>query len=376
MTPFNPVAELDPVVIRSRLVEAAVRAPVELLRDVRPFAGAGVYLLYSDAPTGLYAPWGPATASEASDVGTTPRAETTVPASLGGPDLSEGVGRLRDRLRPLAGGAVASATDVTPDLFGPPRVHLSVGRDPWGFTAPLYAGKATPSGGRKGLVSGSVGDRLYRRLRDHCKSLERAEGEDIQLDHLWCRRLVLDAAWVALAEESLIQHFTPVWNLVLDGFGNHDLGATRSSQQRAPWDRLHPGRHGQRAQGAATMPGHDALELRGRVMAAAPRAYTAVMLGLPGAAVSRDDQLTLDGFTSAAPARTDVRPDPGACAATTSDLGPDVSLGRTPGGRVGVPGLSRLTPSLSRDPAPSRVVAAPLGPPTAGLHGVARRLSA
>jgi hypothetical protein len=40
----------------------------------------------------------------------------------------------------------------------------------------------------------------------------------------------------------LIDLFNPVWNKLLDGFGNHDPGKGRYLQQRAPWDTIHPGR--------------------------------------------------------------------------------------------------------------------------------------
>ena len=40
----------------------------------------------------------------------------------------------------------------------------------------------------------------------------------------------------------LIRHFQPVWNQVIDGFGNHDPGKGRNQQRRSVWDTLHPGR--------------------------------------------------------------------------------------------------------------------------------------
>ncbi len=35
--------------------------------------------------------------------------------------------------------------------------------------------------------------------------------------------------------------FSPLWNQILDGFGNHP-GAGRYNQQRSSWDGIHPGR--------------------------------------------------------------------------------------------------------------------------------------
>jgi len=40
----------------------------------------------------------------------------------------------------------------------------------------------------------------------------------------------------------LIEKYKPLWNTVLDGFGNHDPGSGRYKQQVSPWDVLHPGR--------------------------------------------------------------------------------------------------------------------------------------
>jgi hypothetical protein len=40
----------------------------------------------------------------------------------------------------------------------------------------------------------------------------------------------------------LIEHHQPVWNKIIDGFGNHDPGKGRYNQQRSAWDTLHPGR--------------------------------------------------------------------------------------------------------------------------------------
>jgi hypothetical protein len=36
--------------------------------------------------------------------------------------------------------------------------------------------------------------------------------------------------------------FSPIWNKVVDGFGNHDPGKGRYQQFRSRWDTLHPGR--------------------------------------------------------------------------------------------------------------------------------------
>jgi hypothetical protein len=50
------------------------------------------------------------------------------------------------------------------------------------------------------------------------------------------------AVWTPLAERFLIEHYHPIWNTVVDGFGNHDPGKGRHAMKRPRWDILHPGR--------------------------------------------------------------------------------------------------------------------------------------
>jgi Eco29kI restriction endonuclease len=47
---------------------------------------------------------------------------------------------------------------------------------------------------------------------------------------------------VPLGESLLIATFRPVWNMLVDGFGHHDQGASRRGQMKSAWDTLHPGR--------------------------------------------------------------------------------------------------------------------------------------
>lgn len=107
---------------------------------------------------------------------------------------------------------------------------------------PIYIGKAIPSGGRKGaaLFSRITGRHVWTRLREHADSIRAAQNLDI--DDFQCRYLVVDDIWIPLGETLLIARFKPVWNLALDGFGNHDPGAGRYQGLRPIWDVLHPGR--------------------------------------------------------------------------------------------------------------------------------------
>jgi hypothetical protein len=56
------------------------------------------------------------------------------------------------------------------------------------------------------------------------------------------RYLTVDAIWIPLGESLLINMFSPIWNVKIDGFGNHDPGSGRKGQKKSQWDILHPGR--------------------------------------------------------------------------------------------------------------------------------------
>ena len=62
-------------------------------------------------------------------------------------------------------------------------------------------------------------------------------------------------------EASLIRKFQPLWNSIIDGFGNHDPGKGRYNQAKSGWDVLHPGRSwAERCMGKA--PDYDELVKR------------------------------------------------------------------------------------------------------------------
>jgi len=108
------------------------------------------------------------------------------------------------------------------------------------ITWPIYVGKADISGARKGDLDGPVGEPLYRRIRQHRDSLEQASNLSVR-DFL-VRYLVIEPLFIPLGETLLINRFLPVWNRLIDGFGNHDPGKGRHSGMRPRWDVLHPGR--------------------------------------------------------------------------------------------------------------------------------------
>ncbi len=110
------------------------------------------------------------------------------------------------------------------------------------FEQPIYVGKAVPKGARKGGLSfdAAKGRALRDRLRQHASSIDEVNNLDLADFHF--RSLVVDDIWIPLGENMMIEQFKPIWNLVIDGFGNKDPGKRRASQYRSPWDVLHPGR--------------------------------------------------------------------------------------------------------------------------------------
>lgn len=107
---------------------------------------------------------------------------------------------------------------------------------------PIYVGKAVPPGARKGNfgLNTEPGQALYKRLKEHAESIRRSS--NIEIKDFQCRYLVVDDIWIPLGEALLIANFSPIWNKIIDGFGNHDPGKGRYKQLRSRWDTLHPGR--------------------------------------------------------------------------------------------------------------------------------------
>lgn len=106
---------------------------------------------------------------------------------------------------------------------------------------PIYVGKAVPAGARKGSGSEAMrGKPLFHRLSDHAASVRAAT--NLKIEDFSCRFLVVDDIWISLGESLLIAHYSPLWNSLIDGFGNHDPGRGRYAGMRPRWDCLHPGR--------------------------------------------------------------------------------------------------------------------------------------
>lgn len=152
---------------------------------------------------------------------------------------------LQSPVRPLSDrkgltGAGVYAIYYTGDF--PPYENISRKNTGATFDQPIYVGKAIPAGGRKGgaglLATG--GRALGNRLSMHAASITQAR--NINIADFCYRSLVVDDIWIPLGENMLIEKFQPLWNRVIDGFGNNTPGVRRGLQQRSQWDTIHPGR--------------------------------------------------------------------------------------------------------------------------------------
>ena len=67
----------------------------------------------------------------------------------------------------------------------------------------------------------------------------------IRLPGTWkvaTKTTALSRRLIPLGESLMIARTSPLWNAVIDGFGNHDPGKGRIAGMRPIWDTLHPGR--------------------------------------------------------------------------------------------------------------------------------------
>lgn len=113
-----------------------------------------------------------------------------------------------------------------------------------GYDVPVYVGKAVPKGWRQNrLTAEAAGTVLHSRLHQHAESIR--AGRELNINDFVCRFAILEgetANMIAALEAAIIAEHTPLWNSVIDGFGNHDPGARRATGKRPQWDCLHPGR--------------------------------------------------------------------------------------------------------------------------------------
>jgi len=109
---------------------------------------------------------------------------------------------------------------------------------------PIYVGKAVLPEWRQGRTTTKENEpALYRRLKEHSRSISTANNLD--LDDFYYRFMVFslaDSDLIGAVEAALIRKYQPLWNSLIDGFGNHDPGKGRYEQAKSEWDVLHSGR--------------------------------------------------------------------------------------------------------------------------------------
>jgi len=114
------------------------------------------------------------------------------------------------------------------------------------FSQPIYVGKAVPRGWRQARLQDDIMKKTYElhgRLREHGRSLEQVT--NLSRSDFMCRFMILEGAesnLIGTVEAALIRYYSPIWNTLIDGFGNHDPGIGRYNQAKSDWDVLHPGR--------------------------------------------------------------------------------------------------------------------------------------
>jgi hypothetical protein len=108
---------------------------------------------------------------------------------------------------------------------------------------PIYVGKAVPKGWRTARITEATGRTLYNRLTQHARNIH--DATNLRREDFKCRYMIfgkIEMELIGVVEAQLIRLHNPLWNTVVDGFGNHDPGRGRYNQAKSEWDVLHPGR--------------------------------------------------------------------------------------------------------------------------------------
>lgn len=115
---------------------------------------------------------------------------------------------------------------------------------------PIYIGKGMRENAKQGFnPTATTRAKIWERLCQHAESIQGVEqaGTDpyLRLEDFGCRFLVINDAYITLAESVLIATFRPAWNGM--GFGSKVVGGERMTGRPSLWDSLHPGRGGRPA---------------------------------------------------------------------------------------------------------------------------------
>jgi hypothetical protein len=108
---------------------------------------------------------------------------------------------------------------------------------------PIYVGKAVLPGWRQARNTTIKASSLQQRLREHARNI--AATKNLKVMDFVCRFMIMEGQesnLISTVESELIRRYTPLWNSVVDGFGNHDPGRGRYNQSPSEWDVIHPGR--------------------------------------------------------------------------------------------------------------------------------------
>jgi hypothetical protein len=129
-----------------------------------------------------------------------------------------------------------------------------------GSNVPIYVGKAVIPGSRTARVAARTNEKLVlKRILEHGRSI--ADAKNLNATDFQFKYLVLQdtaAHLVQSMESHIISCYQPLWNGIVDGFGNHDPGKGRYNQAVSQWDLLHPGRAWvKKLKGESTLEGLD-----------------------------------------------------------------------------------------------------------------------
>lgn len=109
---------------------------------------------------------------------------------------------------------------------------------------PVYIGQAMRENAKQGFSPRpTTRQRIFSRLKNHADSIKQIQ--NLSVNDFRCRYLVVNDAYIGLAEAVLITTFRPVWNGM--GLGSKVVGGPRMSGEVSLWDSIHPGRGGRPA---------------------------------------------------------------------------------------------------------------------------------